>query len=78
MSEKLRTDKGNPTEYARAKYGMRGGKFPVFDCKSAKSAIKLRGHHENPNAVLRHVADWLRSHNCPEAEKMLKAARKED
>lgn len=39
-----RTKKGNVTSTARKKYGMKGGRFPIFDMKSAMSALKLRGH----------------------------------
>lgn len=40
-----RTGKGNVTATARKKYATVGkSKFPIFDAKSATSAIKLRGH----------------------------------
>jgi len=42
-SAALRTSKGNVTATARAKYGTIGKKFPVFDAKSAKSALHLKG-----------------------------------
>ena len=39
-----RTRKGNVTAKARKRYGNKKGKFPIFDKKSARSAIRLRGH----------------------------------
>jgi hypothetical protein len=39
-----RTRSGGVSAAARRKHGMKGGRFPVFDSKSARSAIKLRGH----------------------------------
>jgi hypothetical protein len=40
----MRTKSGGVSAAARKKHGMKGGRFPVFDKKSARSAIKLRGH----------------------------------
>jgi hypothetical protein len=39
-----RTKKGNVTAEARAEYGTVGDRFPIFDKRSALSALKLRGH----------------------------------
>lgn len=39
-----RTKKGNVTATARKAHGDTKGRFPIFDKKSAESAIKLRGH----------------------------------
>jgi hypothetical protein len=39
-----RTKRGNVTAAARKRYGTKGGRFPIFDAKSARSAIRLRGH----------------------------------
>lgn len=39
-----RTKKGNVTAEARAQYGTVGDRFPIFDKRSALSALKLRGH----------------------------------
>jgi hypothetical protein len=39
-----RTRKGNVTAAARRRHGGRGGRFPIFDARSARSAIRLRGH----------------------------------
>lgn len=38
-----RTSKGNVTASARKQYGNKRGAFPIFDKKSASSAIRLRG-----------------------------------
>lgn len=50
----MRSKKGNPTAEARDKTGMKGsgkkGKFPVFDEKSAISALKLRNHGKGVSA----------------------------
>ena len=40
----LRTKKGNVKAKAYKKYGNKRGAFPIFDKKSANSALKLRGH----------------------------------
>jgi hypothetical protein len=40
----MRTRKGNVTAKARKVSGGRKGRFPIFDARSAKSAIRLRGH----------------------------------
>lgn len=39
-----RTRKGNVTAKARKRYGNSKGKFPIFDKRSARSALRLRGH----------------------------------
>jgi len=49
MAKALRTRKGNVTAKARKKHGMKSKtakkkSFPIFDKKSAKSALRLRGH----------------------------------
>ncbi len=38
-----RTAKGNVTEKSRKETGAKDGSFPIFDHKSAVSALKLRG-----------------------------------
>lgn len=56
-----RTGKGNVTATARAKYGDKEGRFPIFDAKSAASAIKLRGHArsaEERASILRRAAKY--------------------
>lgn len=48
-SKAMRTRKGNVTAKARAKAAtVKGGKFPIFDKKSAESALRLRGHGTTP------------------------------
>jgi hypothetical protein len=60
----MRTKKGNVTSTARAKSGMKGsgksGKFPVFDHKSAMSALKLRhnGKGVSASSVIAKVRSW--------------------
>jgi hypothetical protein len=43
----MRTKSGGVSAAARRKHGMKGGRFPIFDRRSATSAIKLRGHAKN-------------------------------
>lgn len=76
----MRTKKGNPTSTARKKSGMRGGKFPVFDHKSAMSAIKLRhnGKGVSAAAVLSKVAAWASRNNDKAVLNAVAAARKVD
>ena len=56
-----RTASGAPSATARAKYGGKGGKFPVFDHKSAMSALKLRGHSPDPASIIAKVRRWANS-----------------
>lgn len=49
MSKKMRTSSGHVKAKARKQYGMKSktakkGSFPIFDKKSADSALRLRGH----------------------------------
>jgi hypothetical protein len=47
----MRTKSGSVSAAARRKHGVgKGKRFPVFDRKSAMSAIKLRGHAKSPAA----------------------------
>jgi hypothetical protein len=76
-----RTAKGNVTEQARERYGMRGtGKYPVFDRQSALSAIRLRHHGEgvSPASVLDKVARWAREHNDEVVLDAVRRAREVD
>ena len=43
-SKALRTRKGSVTAKARRRHGTLGKRFPIFDSRSARSALKLRGH----------------------------------
>lgn len=61
MSTANRTPSGAPSATARKKHGGPGGSFPVFDHKSAMSALKLRGHAPNPAAIIARVRRWANS-----------------
>jgi hypothetical protein len=58
----LRTKKGSVTAEARAKHGTIGDRYPIFDKRSAISAVKLRGHGNLSAAerakVLRRAAQY--------------------
>lgn len=69
-----RTRKGNVTAKARKKHGK---KFPVFDHKSAMSAIRLRGHG-NKKKVLNKVSRWASTHNDATVKNAVSRARKRD
>jgi len=79
-----RTKKGNVTAQARKKSGMQGGsksgKFPVFDEKSARSAIKLRHHGKGVSAssVLAKVSRWASAHGKSGILAAVKTARAKD
>ena len=50
-TKSMRTKSGGVSAAARRKHGVgKGKKFPVFDRKSAMSAIKLRGHAKSKKA----------------------------
>jgi hypothetical protein len=76
----MRTASGAPSATARAKTGSKGGKFPVFDHRSAMSAIKLRhnGHGITAEEVLNKVARWARAHNDRAVLNAVAAARQVD
>jgi len=80
----MRTKKGNVTATARKKSGMKGGgkqgKFPVFDVKSANSAIKLRHHGKgvSASAVLSKVARWASAHGKTGILEKVRKARLKD
>tara|TARA_R100001163_G_scaffold65032_2_gene60839 strand:+ start:112 stop:336 length:225 start_codon:yes stop_codon:yes gene_type:complete len=70
----MRTKKGNVTAKAREEAAvLPGGKFPIFDVRSAKAALQLRGHAQSASA---------RSRIINKAEKFVprlaKKAREED
>ena len=53
----MRTKRGNVTAKARKKHAtLSGGRFPIFDAKSARSALKLRGHAGTASARKRIIA----------------------
>jgi hypothetical protein len=80
----MRTKKGTVTKKAREKTGMKDGgkkgKYPVFDHKSAMSAIKLRHHGKGVSAssVLAKVARWARAHKDEAVLEAVKRARERD
>jgi len=59
----MRTEGGNPSQKARELAGNKEGKFPIFDQKSATSAIKLRGYSDNPDSVLNRATTWGREND---------------
>lgn len=69
-NRKKRTREGNVKASARKKHATYRddgkGKFPIFDKKSAKSAIRLRGHAspQQRQSILRRAAKY-----APEAAK---------
>jgi len=69
-----RTPSGAPSAEARDDHAvLSGGRFPIFDKKSAESAIKLRGHNttsEERKKIINAAAKY-----APEAAKK---AREED
>lgn len=58
MTDTMRTPSGAPSQAAREQHGGPGGKFPIFDHKSAHSALMLRGHAPNPAAIIARVRAW--------------------
>lgn len=62
-----RTPSGAPSEKARQKYGQKDGSFPIFDTKSAESALKLRGRAKS-KAERRSIINRARKY-APEAAK---------
>lgn len=72
-----RTRSGAPSALARRRHGNRKGKFPVFDNKSANSAIKLRGHG-NRSAVLSKVSAYANRTGNEALKRKVKAAREAD
>jgi hypothetical protein len=64
-----RTRRGHVSAAARRRYGSgRGGRsFPVFDSRSARSALRLRGHSKklSRGAVISKVSRYAnRTHNA--------------
>jgi hypothetical protein len=69
-----RTSKGNVKEAARTKYGDKEGRFPIFDKKSATSALRLRGHAKSKAeraSIIRRAAKY-----APEAARRAREADK--
>jgi len=80
----FRTKAGTITAEARKKYGSKKGSpnatgsFPIHDHTSAMSAIKLRGHANDPGAVLSRAARWASAHNDEVVLAAVKKARAAD
>lgn len=72
-----RTRKGGVSATARKKYGNKKGKFPVFDAKSANSALRLRGHG-NKKAVLDKVSRYASKTGNKALKAKVKRARAAD
>ena len=56
-----RTKAGNVTAEARKKHGTSGGRFPIFDRRSALAALRLRGHAKNAGeraSIIRRAAKY--------------------
>jgi hypothetical protein len=70
-----RTRKGNVTAEARRKYGTDGERFPIFDRKSAISALRLRGH-AGSKALRRRIIERAARYAPEEARKAREADRK--
>jgi len=67
-----RTAAGNVTAYARRRHGGTAGRFPIFDTRSARSALRLRGHARTPaerRSVINRAARF-----APAAAKRARAA----
>ncbi len=72
-----RTRKGYVSAAARRKHGTRKGRFPVFDAKSANSALRLRGHG-NKKAVLSKVSRYANKTGNKALKAKVARARKVD
>lgn len=69
-----RTAKGNVKETARKRYGDKKGRFPIFDKRSAMSALRLRGHAKSKaerSSIIRRAAKY-----APEAAARAREADK--
>jgi hypothetical protein len=70
-----RTRKGNVTAEARRRYGDDEGRFPIFDRRSAESALRLRGHARSEaerQSIIRRAARY-----APEAARRAREADRE-
>jgi hypothetical protein len=71
-TKSMRTKSGGVSAAARRKHGVgKGKKFPVFDRKSAVSAIKLRGHAKS-SAARRNIINRAAKY-APSAAKRARA-----
>ena len=71
-----RTAKGNVTASARKKHGTLGKRFPIFDKKSATSALRLRGHAGKKGSKSRKKVIAKAARYAPAAAKRARAADK--
>lgn len=77
-SKPNRTPDGDVSQGAREKYGDQHGAFPVFDHRSAMSAVQLRGHAPDPAKILTKVSKYANANNDQEAKNAVADARKVD
>lgn len=77
-----RTRKGGVSAKSRRRYGggkgMKKGSFPVFDKKSARSALRLRGHAKSKRAVINKVSRYASKTGDKALKASVKKARKAD
>jgi hypothetical protein len=81
---KGRTKGGGVSAAARRKYGAsksspnKTGSFPIFDARSAMSALKLRGHARSRSAVISKVAGFASRSGNATVKAAVKRARAAD
>lgn len=79
-----RTRRGTVTAKARRRYagrkakGIRKGSFPVFDARSARAALRLRGHAKSKAAVISRVSRFASRTNNASLKAAVKRARAAD
>jgi hypothetical protein len=79
-----RTKSGTVTAKARATHGggkgLKNGSFPVWDARSARSALKLRGHAKGAGrkTVVSKVSRFANKTNNASLKKAVKRARAAD
>jgi hypothetical protein len=77
-----RTKKGSVKASTRKRYGggkgLKKGSYPVFDTKSANSALRLRGHAKSKKAVLAKVSRFASRTGNKALKAKVAAARKKD
>ena len=84
QSRAKRTKGGGVSAAARKRYGasksskLKTGSFPVFDQKSARSALKLRGHAPSRKAVIAKVSAYANKTKNQSLKNAVKRARAAD
>lgn len=63
MTDSMRTPSGAPSQKAREQHGGSDDKYPIFDHKSAHSALMLRGHAPDPAKIIARVRAWANEHD---------------